>query len=118
MARISAKERKLAETLADPVLWGQGYLRNRDGGQRVYWPHQAEDLLCPDRNIIHLDGRDVGKSVCITTGETRCTRGAGATDSGLSSANLAASPAGSTMNTGDSPSSDGTPPGKSRPYPS
>jgi hypothetical protein len=67
MARISAKERKLAETLADPVLWGQGYLRNRDGGQRVYWPHQAEDLLCPDKNIIHLDGRDVGKSVCITT---------------------------------------------------
>ena len=66
MTRISAKERKLAETLADPVLWGQGYLRNRDGGQRVYWPHQAEDLLCPDRNIIHLDGRDVGKSVCIT----------------------------------------------------
>lgn len=67
MARISAKERRLAETLADPVLWGQGYLRNRDGGQRVYWPHQAEDLLCPDKNIIHLDGRDVGKSVCITT---------------------------------------------------
>ena len=67
MARISAKERRLAETLADPVLWGQGYLRNRDGGQRVYWPHQAEDLLCPDRNIIHLDGRDVGKSVCITS---------------------------------------------------
>ena len=67
MARMSAKERRLAETLADPVLWGQGYLRNRDGGQRIYWPHQAEDLLCPDRNIIHLDGRDVGKSVCITT---------------------------------------------------
>ena len=38
MARISAKERRLAETLADPVLWGQGYLRNRDGGQRIYWP--------------------------------------------------------------------------------
>ena len=67
MARISAKERKLAETLADPVLWGQAYLRNRDGQSRVYWPHQVDDLRCPERNIIHLDGRDVGKSVCIST---------------------------------------------------
>jgi len=67
MARMSARERKLARTLADPVLWGQAYLRNRDGGQRTYWPHQVEDLLSPDRNIIHLDGRDVGKSVCIST---------------------------------------------------
>ncbi len=67
MAWMSARERKLARTLADPVLWGQAYLRNRDGGQRTYWPHQVEDLLSPDRNIIHLDGRDVGKSVCIST---------------------------------------------------
>ena len=67
MARMSARERKLAETLASPVLWGQGYLRNRDGSPRVYWPHQVEDLLCGEKNIIHLDGRDVGKSVCITT---------------------------------------------------
>jgi len=67
MARISAKERKLAETLASPVLWGQGYLRNRDGNPRVFWPHQVEDLLCGEKNIIHLDGRDVGKSVCIST---------------------------------------------------
>jgi hypothetical protein len=67
MARISAKERKLAETLASPVLWGQGYLRNRDGNPRVYWPHQVDDLLCRENNIIHLDGRDVGKSVCIST---------------------------------------------------
>ena len=29
MARMSAKERKLAETLADPIVWGQAYLRNR-----------------------------------------------------------------------------------------
>ena len=67
MARISAKDRKLAQTLADPVLWGQAYLGNRDGSRRTYWPHQVEDLLCPDKNIIHLDGRDVGKSVCIGT---------------------------------------------------
>ena len=67
MARISAKERKLAETLADPVLWGQAYLRNRDAAGRVYWPHQVDDLRSSARNIIHLDGRDVGKSVCIST---------------------------------------------------
>jgi len=67
MAQISAKERKLAETLANPVLWGQGYLRNRDGRPRAYWQHQVEDLLCRENNIIHLDGRDVGKSVCIST---------------------------------------------------
>ncbi|GEM_PF-358881 len=67
MARISAKDRKLAQTLADPVLWDQAYLGNRDGSRRTYWPHQVEDLLCSDKNIIHLDGRDVGKSVCIGT---------------------------------------------------
>jgi len=37
MARMSARERKLAETLASPVLWGQGYLRNRDGSPRAYY---------------------------------------------------------------------------------
>lgn len=67
MARVSAQEKRLAETLASPLRWGQAYLKNRDGSPREYWPHQREDLLCPDRNIIHLDGRDVGKSVCITT---------------------------------------------------
>ena len=67
MARLSTRERKVARTLADPVLWGQAYLRNRDGQERVYWPHQVDDLRCPARNIIHLDGRDVGKSVCIST---------------------------------------------------
>jgi hypothetical protein len=57
----------LATSLASPVLWGQAYLQNRDGSPRSYWPHQEEDLLCPGRHIIHLDGRDVGKSVCIST---------------------------------------------------
>ena len=67
MAPLSTKEREVAKTLAGPVLWGQAYLRNRDGQERVYWPHQIDDLRCPERNIIHLDGRDVGKSVCIST---------------------------------------------------
>ncbi len=67
MARLTAKEKKLVETLRDPVLWGQAYLRNRDGAAREYWPHQIDDLRCPERNIIHLDGRDCGKSISIST---------------------------------------------------
>ena len=65
--RLSDREHRLVATLRNPVLWGQSYLRNRDKTPREYWPHQIEDLLCPDRNIIHLDGRDAGKSVNITT---------------------------------------------------
>ncbi|MFQ5647360.1 MAG: hypothetical protein ACE5GM_10550, partial [bacterium] len=40
---------------------------NRDGSPRKYWPHQIEDLECKDRNIIHLDGRDTGKTVNLTS---------------------------------------------------
>ncbi|MDH3345933.1 MAG: hypothetical protein OEL75_01980, partial [Kiritimatiellaceae bacterium] len=58
---LTARERKLAETLRDPVLWGQAYLHNRDGSGRTYWDHQLEDLRSSHKNIIHLDGRDVGK---------------------------------------------------------
>ena len=65
MTGITAQERKLAETLRDPVLWGQAYLFNRDGSGRIYWDHQVDDLRCTDRNIIHLDGRDIGKTQCI-----------------------------------------------------
>jgi len=57
----------IVERLLDPVLWGQHYLRNRDGSKRTYWPHQVEDLLCGERNVIHLDGRDVGKSCVLAT---------------------------------------------------
>ncbi|GAB6081956.1 hypothetical protein JCM30471_08700 [Desulfuromonas carbonis] len=63
---VTDKERKLAATLSDPVLWGQAYLYNRDGSGRDYWPHQVEDLRCPAKNIIHLDGRDVGDPGIIT----------------------------------------------------
>ncbi|MEW6229187.1 MAG: hypothetical protein AB1700_14035 [Bacillota bacterium] len=49
---VTDKERKLAATLSDPVLWGQAYLYNRDGSGRDYWPHQVEDLRCPAKNII------------------------------------------------------------------
>ena len=67
MARMTDDERRLAAMLASPVAWGESYLRNRDRSPRRYWPHQKEDLLAEDRNIIHLDGRDAGKSVNITT---------------------------------------------------
>jgi len=63
---VSDKERRLAETLRDPVLWGQAYLYNRDGSARSYWDHQKEDLRCSHKNIIHLDGRDVGKSIVLS----------------------------------------------------
>ncbi len=64
---LTPEEQRLVATLQNPVRWGESYLQNRDGSERRYWPHQVEALLCKDRNIIHLDGRDVGKSVNITT---------------------------------------------------
>jgi len=68
MEEMSAKEEKdLSLALSSPVLWGDSYLVNRDGSPRVYWPHQVEDLECREKNIIHLDGRDVGKTVNLTT---------------------------------------------------
>jgi hypothetical protein len=81
MAKITAQERKLVETLRDPVLWGQAYLFNRDGSGRRYWDHQVDDLRCKDKNIIHLDGRDCGKSIVLSTDAlhfaftTRCGQG-------------------------------------------
>jgi hypothetical protein len=67
MAELTARERQLVKMLSDPVSWGQAYLRNRDGSPREYWPHQVEDLRCHERNVIHLDGRGVGKSIDLTT---------------------------------------------------
>ena len=61
------REAELAETLGNPVSWGQTYLRNRDGSPRTYWPHQIEDLRATETNIIHLDGRSAGKTICLTT---------------------------------------------------
>lgn len=61
------QERRLAEVLLDPVYWGETFLQNRDGSPRSYWAHQIEDLRNPDKNIIHLDGRDVGKSINLVT---------------------------------------------------
>ena len=60
-------ERAIARLLLDPVRWGEAYLRNRDRSPRAYWQHQADDLRCKGKNIIHLDGRDCGKSISLAT---------------------------------------------------
>ncbi len=65
--RLPKDEMAIADLLLDPVRWGEAYLRNRDGGGRKYWKHQVEDLRCKSRNIIHLDGRDTGKSIALST---------------------------------------------------
>lgn len=71
MEELNAEE--MLETLQagrilnSPVFWGQKYLVNRDGNPRTYWPHQVEDLEGEGKNVIHLDGRDVGKTVNLTT---------------------------------------------------
>ncbi len=56
-----------AEVMHDAAQWGEAVLLNRDGSPRRYWAHQIDDLHCPSRNIIHLDGRDSGKSISLTT---------------------------------------------------
>ncbi len=61
------EKEKLANKLSSPVRWGETYLKNREGSPRKYWPHQIEDLECRERNIIHLDGRDTGKTVSLST---------------------------------------------------
>lgn len=58
---------QMAQVLSCPVRWGQVFLANSDGSPRRYWSHQIEDLRCDAANIIHLDGRDVGKTINLTT---------------------------------------------------
>ncbi len=68
LSALSARDEKdLLKILTDPVKWGELFLCNRDGSPRQFWNHQKEDLRCKSKNIIHQDGRDVGKSVCIIT---------------------------------------------------
>ncbi|MCX5771276.1 MAG: hypothetical protein NTZ09_13555, partial [Candidatus Hydrogenedentes bacterium] len=52
---------------ADAVSWGEKWLLNRDGARRAYWLHQVEDLRAEEDRIVHLDGRDVGKTADLTT---------------------------------------------------
>jgi len=64
---MSKDHRAIGRILRNPRLWGEQYLKNRDGAERRYWAHQNEDLECTATNIIHLDGRDSGKTVDIAT---------------------------------------------------
>jgi len=59
--------RTIGKLFDSPRLWGEHYLLNRDSRPRCYWGHQVGDLECPAKNIIHLDGRDCGKTVNIAT---------------------------------------------------
>ena len=66
--QLSGPDRQLLEVVMhDPVVWGETVLTNRDASPRRYWPHQVNDLRCTARNIIHLDGRDVGKTIVLST---------------------------------------------------
>ena len=67
MTELAPEDAQLVQRLRDPVAWGEHYLRNRDGSARKFWSHQVEDLRCEERNVIHLDGRDVGKSQTLIT---------------------------------------------------
>jgi len=68
IASLSGRDqRRLTAILKDPVAWGELFLHNRDGSSRAFWEHQKEDLRCRAQQIVHQDGRDVGKSVCIVT---------------------------------------------------
>jgi len=53
--------------LVDPAVWGEHYLKNPDGERRKYWQHQYQDLRSPAKQIIHQDGREVGKTIVLTT---------------------------------------------------
>ena len=64
---IAGRYRSVALGEPDPVKWGECYLVNRDGSRRAYWAHQVEDLRADEENIIHLDGRDVGKTADLST---------------------------------------------------
>lgn len=67
MKKLSKDEARMIEALKSPVKWGEVYLANRDGKPRRYWPHQIEDLESKHHNIVHLDGRSVGKCLADST---------------------------------------------------
>jgi hypothetical protein len=67
-ALSSRDEKALLKILNDPVRWGELFLHNRNGSSRQFWEHQKEDLRCRSKNIIHQDGRDVGKHVLAKAG--------------------------------------------------
>ena len=67
--RLSSDEMALAQILLDPVAFAAAFLTQLDGetaGQPMaLWPHQQEDLRDGQLQVVHQDGRAVGKTVNI-----------------------------------------------------
>ncbi|MFA7331037.1 MAG: hypothetical protein WC326_08195 [Candidatus Delongbacteria bacterium] len=67
--KLSSDEMAFAQILLDPVAFAAAFLTQLDGetgGQPMaLWTHQQEDLRDMDPQIVHQDGRAVGKTVDI-----------------------------------------------------
>lgn len=61
-----AEREFLAQSIRRPSVFGETVLVNRDGSPRKFRPYQIEDLDCLHHQIVHLDGRDVGKTIDIS----------------------------------------------------
>ncbi|MFA7332427.1 MAG: hypothetical protein WC326_15265 [Candidatus Delongbacteria bacterium] len=68
-AKLSADEISFAQILLDPVAFSAGFLSQLDGPESgrpmALWAHQVEDVRDASREIVHQDGRAVGKTVDI-----------------------------------------------------
>lgn len=62
-----AEQRYLEDIKRSPAMWGEAMLYDRDGSPRRYRDYQREDLDCDHPQIVHLDGRDVGKTIDLST---------------------------------------------------
>jgi hypothetical protein len=65
--RLTPEQLAFAHILANPADWGETFLTNRDGAPRKYRSYQREDLECPSPQIVHMDGRAVGKTINVST---------------------------------------------------
>ena len=66
LSRLSKEERSVIDIMADPVSFGETFLKNRDGSPLKYREYQKEDLRDESDQIAHLDGRTVGKSIDVS----------------------------------------------------
>ncbi len=67
---LSKDDLALAEILLDPVKFAAAFMRSLDAPEPntplILWPHQQEDVRDNHPQIVHQDGRAVGKTVDIT----------------------------------------------------
>jgi len=66
-AVAATRDAVLQQVLASPAMFGEVFLVNRDGSPRVYRSYQVEDIECRSLRVAHLDGRDVGKTINLST---------------------------------------------------